>query len=113
MTGSLAVAVGGSVLLVLGGAGVGPLIWIGTILAGLGAAAQFPMMMTYLDRRIVTTGRFTSIMLASAAGGNLTAPWLIGRAIDSWGPMSLMWSAVIIASALSLVFAALNRLLGG
>ncbi|MDH4277696.1 MAG: MFS transporter [Acidimicrobiia bacterium] len=113
VTGSLAVAVGGSVLLVLGGAGVGPLIWIGTILAGLGAAAQFPMMMTYLDRRIVTTGRFTSILLASAAGGNLTAPWLIGRAIDSWGPMSLMWAALIIASALSLVFAALNRLLGG
>jgi len=109
---SLAVALGGSSLLVAGSAGAGPLIWVGTILAGLGAAAQFPMMMTYLDRRIVTTGRFTSIMLAAAAGGNLAAPWLIGRAIDSWGPMSLMWAALIIASALSLVFAALNRLLG-
>lgn len=113
VTGGLVVMMTGSVLLVLGGRGVGPLIWVGTVLAGLGAAAQFPMMMTYLDRRIVTTGRFTSVLLAAAGTGNLVAPWLIGRAFGAWGPMSLMWAALLIATVLTVVFAALNRLLAG
>ncbi|MDH3292863.1 MAG: MFS transporter [Acidimicrobiia bacterium] len=108
----LGLLLAGAVVLVAGN-GAAVAVWWGTVLVGLAVAPQFPMMMTYLDRRILLTGRFTSLMLAGAAAGNLTAPWLIGQWIHVSGAPALAWAVLVMAATLTAVFLMLDQVLGG
>jgi hypothetical protein len=80
---------------------------------GLATAPQFPVMLTYLERRIVVTGVATSWFVGAAGLGGLVFPWLIGRWFDARGAVALPWSVLVLAIATFGSFAWSNRRLGG
>lgn len=88
-------------------------VWIATALMGLATAPQFPMMLTYLERRIRVTGSATSWFVAAAGVGSLAFPWLIGRWLDASGAVALPWAMVLFGTLTLVAFAASNRALGG
>ena len=103
------VAVG---ILVVGSGRTAP-VWIGTAMIGVATAPQFPVMLTYLERRIQVTGSATSWFIGGAGIGGLTFPWLIGRWFDAAGPWALPWACLLLALATLASFVAIDRVLGG
>jgi fucose permease len=85
-----------AVVLVVGDGRAGP-IWFGTALFGLAAAPQFPVMLSYLERRLHITGSATSWFVGAAGIGGLAFPWLIGQSIDAWGASALVWSVLVLS----------------
>ena len=88
-------------------------VWVGSALLGLATAPQFPVMLTYLERRIHVTGYATSWFVGAAGIGGLLFPWLIGRWIDASGPAALPWSMLVLGLLTLGSFAVSNRTLGG
>lgn len=104
----LAVAV--AVMLVVADGRPGP-VWVGTALFGLAAAPQFPIMFSYLERRIHVTGYATSWFVGGAGVGGLVFPWVIGRWFDASGATALPWAMVILAVLTLGSFVASTRVL--
>jgi fucose permease len=101
-----------SAVLVVGDGRPAP-VWVATAVFGFTAAPQFPVMLTYLERRIHVTGYATSWIIGAAGIGGLVFPWLIGQWIDAAGAAALPWSMLALASATIGSFAWTNRRLGG
>ncbi len=88
-------------------------VWFGTTMMGFALAPQFPMMLTYLERRIAITGSATSWFLGGAGVGILVPPWLIGLWLDRSGPSAFPLAMVLLGTITLAVFAMSNRALGG
>jgi FHS family Na+ dependent glucose MFS transporter 1 len=88
-------------------------VWVGVGLMGLATAPQFPVMLTYLERRIHVTGYATSWFVGAAGLGGLTFPWLIGRWFDASGAAALPWSMLGLSVLTLGSFLVSNRTLGG
>ena len=88
-------------------------VWIGTALFGIAAAPQFPVMLTYLERRIHVSGSATSWFVGGAGVGGLVFPWIIGRWFDASGAAVLPLSMLILAVLTTVAFVAADRALGG
>ncbi|HUF98923.1 MAG TPA: MFS transporter [Ilumatobacter sp.] len=99
-----------SATLIVGNGSTAPL-WFGTALMGIATAPQFPVMFTYLERRIHITGAATAWFVAAAGIGGLTFPWLIGRWFDASGTQAVMWAVGILSVATTISFIASDRVL--
>ena len=108
---SCALTIAAALVLVIGDGRTGP-VWAGAALMGVATAPQFPVMLTYLERRIRVTGYATSWFVGAAGLGGLVFPWLIGRWIDASGPAALPWSMLILGLLTFGSFATTNRRLG-
>ena len=80
---------------------------------GVFAAPQFPVMLTYLERRIHVTGAATSWFIGAAGVGGLLFPWLMGRWFDVGGATALPMSVLLLSVAVFASFLSSNRALGG
>jgi FHS family Na+ dependent glucose MFS transporter 1 len=87
-------------------------VWVATALFGLATAPQFPVMFSYLERRIHVTGSATAWFVGGAGVGGLVFPWLIGRWFDAAGAVALPWSILALSVLNIASFAAANRVLG-
>lgn len=94
------------------GNGRPPFVWVATAMMGLATAPQFPVMFTYLERRIRLTGRATSWFVCAAGIGGLIFPWLIGRWLDTAGAVALPLSMLILGTLVLGAFEVSNRRLG-
>ncbi len=65
-------------------------LWLGTILIGLGLASVFPTALTFGDTLLVTSGTVTGWFLVGTSIGAMTLPWLIGQVFESAGSISLI-----------------------
>ena len=101
-----------AVVLIVGDGRTAP-VWVGSALMGLATAPQFPVMLTYLERRIKVTGVATAWFVAAAGLGGLFFPWLIGRWFDASGAAALPWAMLLLGVATFGSFAVANRNLGG
>ncbi len=88
-------------------------VWVATAVMGLATAPQFPMMLTYLERRIRVTGTATSWFVGAAGLGGLAFPWVIGQWLNASGAAALPWSMVLFGALTLAAFAAANAALGG
>lgn len=112
LVGSCSLAlVAATVLLV--GDGRPPFVWTATAMMGLATAPQFPVMLTYLERRIRLSGRATSWFVCAAGIGGLVFPWLVGRWIDYSGAVALPLAMLVIGSSVLAAFGTAKRRLGG
>ncbi|MFZ8997959.1 MAG: MFS transporter [Ilumatobacteraceae bacterium] len=112
LTGACASSVAVAVVLVVADGRAAP-VWIATALFGLATAPQFPVMFSYLERRIHVTGSATAWFVGGAGVGGLVFPWLIGRWFDASGAVALPWSILVLSVLTVASFAAANRVLGG
>jgi fucose permease len=88
-------------------------VWVATALFGLATAPQFPVMLSYLERRIHVTGSATAWFVGGAGFGGLIFPWLIGRWFGASGAEALPWAMVVLSVLTAASFAVSNRTLGG
>jgi fucose permease len=112
LTWACAATVAASGLLVVADGRAGA-VWVGTALFGVATAPQFPVMLSYLERRIHVTGYATSWFVGGAGVGGLLFPWLIGRWFDVSGATVLPWSILVLSVLTVGSFVASNRVLGG
>jgi len=101
-----------AVVLIVGDGRAAP-VWAGAALMGLATAPQFPVMLTYLERRIKVTGSATAWFVAGAGLGGLVFPWLIGRWFDAQGAATLPWAMLVLGLLTFGAFGLSNRRLGG
>jgi fucose permease len=91
------------------GDGAPAVVWPATALFGLAVAPQFPVMFTYLERRINVTGSATSWFICGAGLGGLAFPWLIGLWFGRSGAGAMPLATTLLAVATLAWFVALNR----
>jgi FHS family Na+ dependent glucose MFS transporter 1 len=112
LAGSCGLTLFATLVLVIGDGRSVP-VWVGTALFGLATAPQFPVMLTYLERRIHVSGSATSWFVGGAGLGGLVFPWLIGRWLDVSGATVLPVSMLIMALLTIGAFVVADRALGG
>jgi fucose permease len=100
-------------LVLVGGDGRTAPVWVGVALMGVATAPQFPVMLTYLERRIRVTGSATAWFVGGAGVGGLIFPWLIGRWFDARGAATLPWAMLVLGVLTFGSFGLSNRRLGG
>ena len=91
------------------GDGAAAVVWPATALFGLAVAPQFPVMFTYLERRIKVTGSATSWFVCGAGLGGLVFPWLIGQWFGRSGAEALPVATTLLAVATLAWFVMVNR----
>jgi FHS family Na+ dependent glucose MFS transporter 1 len=65
-------------------------VWGGTMILGFSMASLFPAALTLVEGLIPLTGKLTSLILISGSVGSMFVPWLIGRNIESTGPIVII-----------------------
>jgi fucose permease len=98
-----------SALLLTVGNGTAAIVWPATALFGLAVAPQFPVMFTYLERRINVTGSATSWFVCGAGLGGLVFPWAIGQWFGWSGAGAMPLATTLLAAATLAWFVLLNR----
>ena len=106
--GACALAVASALVMAIGD-GAPAVVWPATALFGLAVAPQFPVMFTYLERRINVTGSATSWFVCGAGVGGLAFPWLIGQWFDRSGADAMPFATTLLAVATLAWFVMLNR----
>ncbi len=82
------------------------LLTIATILVGLGNASIFPTTINLLERRMVITGKVTSMIFVGVSLGGMFLPWLMGQLFVTAGPDAAITAILVdtlVALALYLV----------
>lgn len=67
-------------------------VGIGAMGVGVSVASMFPTMLSFAGRRINITAQVTSIFFLGASLGSMFLPFLMGRIIENFGPMALLWA---------------------
>jgi fucose permease len=110
LSASCALSLVAAVVLIVGDGGTA-MVWVGTVLMGVGTAPQFPAMLMLAERRIHVTGSATSWFVGGAGMGGLIFPWLIGRVFDSQGTGALPWAVLVLGIATFASFVVADRAL--
>lgn len=65
-------------------------IWVGTAALGLSIAAIFPTTFSYVGKHAQFSGKQTGVVWAIGSAGAMFVPWLIGKAMGTIDPLSMM-----------------------
>jgi len=85
------------------------MLWAGTILLGISLASIFPTMLTFADRLIPMTGKITSRFFISGSIGSMFLPWVIGRYVETIGPVVIIRVLFLTMLLASLMFIVLTQ----
>lgn len=81
-------------------------LWVGTVLLGMSVASLFPASLTYAENFLPMTGKNTSIFFIAGSVGSIFIPWLIGRQVESAGPLiiiQVLFPTLCLAAAILVV----------
>ncbi len=87
------------------------LLWVGTIVLGLGLATMFPAMINIANERVAVTGGVTSWFIGGAGAGSAVLPWVIGRLFDRSGSDILPGFILVFTVVVAVIATASARLL--
>lgn len=86
---------------------VGPWLWLGMGLAGLGCAAQFPLLIAAASRRLGPRAAASVWIFACGGLGGAAGPWLMGR----WAQLASLRAALGLPLLLTVLLAAIYGLI--
>ena len=102
-----------SLALLLWGPATHGSLWLATAGTGLGLACIFPTMLVYAGRALSRGGRvsgqMTSFFFVGSSSGSMSLPWLMGQAIEPWGPKAAMGIVLAALSLLAVLFVAILK----
>jgi fucose permease len=109
LLGGVLVGAAGIVVLVLGGL-FSPLLWLGTIVVGLGLGPLFPTTLA-LGAQLapMRAGAISSLVVASGSIGAMVLPYASGSVMGRAGPVGGMASLVVPLAAMLLCLRRLGR----
>jgi len=88
------------------------LLWMGTIILGFSVASLFPTMLTFVESMVPMTGKITSIFFVSGSIGSIFLPWVIGRTVESIGPIviiRILFISTVLAGIIFLVILKISK----
>ncbi|XP_005108307.1 uncharacterized protein LOC101852725 [Aplysia californica] len=98
----------GSLILSFGIFATPILLWVGTMVLGLGMSSIFPTIISWADSYYPLTGKATAVFVAGSAFGEMIVPWLTGILYDRVDQMALMYMTLTLSVLLSMLFLALQ-----
>lgn len=84
---TLIIAVAGLVLMIA----IPSMLWIGTIIVGLGLAPIFPTALAFANHNIDLSAKTTSYFYIGGGIGVVIIPWLIGQLIVPFGAVAILY----------------------
>ena len=87
------------------------LLWVGTVVLGLGLATMFPATLNIANERVAVTGSVTSWFITASGAGGAVMPWLLGRLFDDRGSKILPWFVLVVTVAVVMAATTAARLL--
>jgi len=82
-------------------------VWVGSLGVGLSLASLFPTTFSFAERNLTITGKLTGMLWAAGSAGGILIPWLVGQAMDNYGPLAMMQTLITSAILGGLVFGGL------
>ena len=77
-------------------------VWVCSAMLGIGMASIFPTGITWAERYMHVTGKFTSVFVVGSALGEMLMPALAGFLFEAKGPMWLLY-ILLAASVFSII----------
>lgn len=71
-------------------------LYVGTCIFGTFLSSVYPTAVSLAETYIHVTSSITSILVVTAAAGEMLMPVIIGHEFDAWGPASVLVSGVIV-----------------
>lgn len=88
---TLIIAVFGLTLMIL----VPSMVWVGTIIVGLGLAPIFPTALAFANHNINLSAKTTSYFYMGGGVGVIIIPWLIGQLINPIGAVAILYVILV------------------
>lgn len=104
----LVLMIGGAVLLSFGIQASPYVLWVGTVVLGLGMSSVFPTAVSWADCYYPLTGRAAAVFIAGSGVGEMLIPVGTGYLFEKVDNMLLMYVVLGLAGCLALVFTALQ-----
>lgn len=86
------------------------LLWVGTLLLGLGLSAIFPTGLSWAERYMKLTGKATAVMVVGSALGEMCVPVITGYFFTQINLMSLMYIILALSTVASILFVIMQNL---
>ncbi|KAH9500475.1 hypothetical protein Btru_072010 [Bulinus truncatus] len=83
-------------------------LWLGTVLFGLGMSSIYPTAISWADLYYPLTGRATAVFVAGSGIGEMTIPVLTAHLYQNGSPMALMYMSLTLSLLLTLLYASLQ-----
>ncbi|KAL4224665.1 hypothetical protein ACF0H5_015362 [Mactra antiquata] len=94
----------GGLILAIGIPYMDVLLWLGTLILGLGMSSAFPAGISWAESRFHLSGKSTAVLVIGSAIGQMLIPILSGYLYDIYGAMSLMYITVALTVTALLIF---------
>uniref|UniRef100_A0A2C9JDN3 Uncharacterized protein n=1 Tax=Biomphalaria glabrata TaxID=6526 RepID=A0A2C9JDN3_BIOGL len=79
-------------------------IWVGTVLFGLGMSSIYPTAITWADTYYPLTGKATAVFVAGSGIGEMTLPMFTAYLFQNFDKMYLMYMCLTLSSLLVLLY---------
>lgn len=94
----------GGLVLAIGVPYFDKLLWLGTLILGLGMSSAFPAGITWAETKFHLTGKSTAVFVIGSAIGQMGIPVLSGYLYEKYGAMFLMYITVALTVVTLLIF---------
>ena len=88
------------------------LLWVGTIILGFSIASLFPLMLTFAETMMPMTGKITSRFFIGGSIGSIFLPWVIGRTVETIGPLviiRILFLTLVLAGVIFLILLRVSK----
>ena len=86
------------------------LIYLGTVILGLGMSSVFPAGISWADKYFRVSGKSTAVFVIGSAAGQMVVPSVIGYFFDNDSAMVLMYTTAGLSGAACLIFVVMQCL---
>ncbi|KAK3608533.1 hypothetical protein CHS0354_010392 [Potamilus streckersoni] len=85
-----------------------PLLWIGTLILGLGMSSVFPTGISWAESRMHLTGKATAVFIVGSALGEMVIPATTGYLYDRYDCIKLMQVMLVLSIFSTVIFIVLQ-----
>ncbi|KAK3608535.1 hypothetical protein CHS0354_010394 [Potamilus streckersoni] len=85
-----------------------PLLWIGTLILGLGMSSVFPTGISWAESRMHLTGKATAVFIVGSALGEMVIPATTGYLYDRYDCIKLMQVMLVLSMFSTVIFTVLQ-----
>jgi len=82
-----------------------PMLWIGVIGIGLSFSSIFPILLTFVEKRIMISGKISGLLFSAGSFGGMIFPWVGGQLfaiLDPRAPMFVVLVGLLLAALIFL-----------
>lgn len=94
----------GGIVLTMGVQYYDKLLWLGTLVLGLGMSSVFPAGISWAEKYFRVTGKSTAVFVIGSAAGQMIVPSVIGYFYENFSAMVLMYASLALCVTSTVIF---------